>query len=391
MTIGIPTSLAITLNRIEQIRARVRQLDPSSSLGGGFDARAAFTSGTPSSLALEGAVSAAPLATVAEGFASALDAATGAGSTQAAPVASSKFILPVAGARISQPFGPTELTVEPPATVNGIHYTHFHDGMDLAAPLRTPVVAAAAGRVMFAGPTADGAVVVRIAHDDGSQTVYGHLNADLSVRAGDQVAAGDQIGTVGLTGNTTGPHLHFGLWRDGKAIDPAPWIAAGQLPGSQATTADLPANSGLLDAGGAALARFDKVAARIPYAPEIRAAAIQAGIDPLLLASLVQAESSFRPKAVSSAGAMGLTQLMPATARSMGVTDPFDPTQNLRGGAAYLAGDLRAYGRVDLSLAAYQAGKGAVRAAGGIPDSATTRGYIATILSTWSGYLEAGR
>jgi soluble lytic murein transglycosylase-like protein len=141
--------------------------------------------------------------------------------------------------------------------------------------------------------------------------------------------------------------------------------------------------------GAAVLARFDAVAHRIPYAAEIRSAAIEAGIDPLLLASMVRAESNFRADAVSRAGAMGLTQLMPATAKALGVDNPFDPAENLRGGARYIGSNLRIYGRVDLALAAYQAGKGAVAAAGGIPDSPTTRNYIAVILRTWSGYLEA--
>jgi soluble lytic murein transglycosylase-like protein len=85
---------------------------------------------------------------------------------------------------------------------------------------------------------------------------------------------------------------------------------------------------------------------------------------------------------------MGMTQLMPATARALGVTDPFDPAENLRGGARYLASNLRIYGRVDLALAAYQAGKGTVSRAGGIPDSPTTHRYIDRILTTWSGLLQ---
>src|SRR5690606_4875019 len=100
-------------------------------------------------------------------------------------------------------------------------------------------------------------------------------------------------------------------------------------------------------------------------------------------------ESGFRADAVSSAGAMGLTQLMPATAAALGVSRPFDPPENLAAGARYLAGNLERYGRVDLALAAYQAGKGAVARAGGIPDSPTTRRYIDRILGWWSEHVSA--
>jgi len=109
----------------------------------------------------------------------------------------------------------------------------------------------------------------------------------------------------------------------------------------------------------------------------------------MLLASLVKAESSFHADSVSRCGAKGLTQLMPATAKALGVEDPFDPSENLRAGAKYLARNLHLYGRVDIALAAYQAGKGAVARAGGIPDSPTTRHYINRILHTWAGYQEA--
>ena len=139
----------------------------------------------------------------------------------------------------------------------------------------------------------------------------------------------------------------------------------------------------------AVLARFDALSSTIPYAAQIRAAAVDAGVDPLLLASVVEAESSFDPTSHSSAGAMGLMQLMPATAKALHVDDPYDPVENLEGGAKYLAGDLKIYGRVDVALAAYQAGKGAVAAAGGgIPDYPSTRAYIDRILTRWSGYLE---
>lgn len=117
-----------------------------------------------------------------------------------------------------------------------------------------------------------------------------------------------------------------------------------------------------------------------PYAAMIERAAAKAGIDPKLLAALAWSESNFRPDAVSSAGALGMTQLMPATARGMGV-DPLDPEQNLEGGARYLKVQLDRFGRVDHALAAYNAGPTAVRKAGGIPPYAETQGFVSKVLS----------
>jgi soluble lytic murein transglycosylase-like protein len=151
------------------------------------------------------------------------------------------------------------------------------------------------------------------------------------------------------------------------------------------------ADPGALNAAGgsSSLARFDAVSSRIPYASEIRSAAVANGIDPLLLASLVAAESSFRPNAVSRCGAQGLTQLMPRTAASLGVTDSFDVQQNLNGGAKYIATQMKRFGRVDLALAAYNAGPGAVGRLGKVPDS--TWGYVNRILKTWSNYQEPAK
>ncbi len=115
------------------------------------------------------------------------------------------------------------------------------------------------------------------------------------------------------------------------------------------------------------------------YADEIKAAAIRYGLDPTLLAGLVQAESGFRPDAVSHAGAIGLAQLMPGTADGLGV-DPHDPVQNLDGGARYLREQLDRFGSVELALAAYNAGPGRVAQAGGIPRIAETQAYVPRVL-----------
>lgn len=116
------------------------------------------------------------------------------------------------------------------------------------------------------------------------------------------------------------------------------------------------------------------------WAPAIERAATDAGVDPRLVAAMVWQESGFQPDAVSKSGAIGLAQLMPATAEGLGV-DPHDPLQNLDGGARYLAWTIREFGSLELGLAAYNAGPGTVRNADGIPDIPETQAYVPRVLN----------
>lgn len=116
------------------------------------------------------------------------------------------------------------------------------------------------------------------------------------------------------------------------------------------------------------------------WAGAIEKAAAAASLDPRLVAAVAWAESGFNPQAVSPAGAVGLMQLMPATARGLGV-DPLDPAQNLAGGARYLAAQLARFGgQLEFALAAYNAGPSAVARAGGIPDNGETPRFVARVL-----------
>lgn len=103
-----------------------------------------------------------------------------------------------------------------------------------------------------------------------------------------------------------------------------------------------------------------------------------------LVHAVIAQESGGDPSAVSSAGAMGLMQLMPATASAYGVSNPFDPDQNVAAGVAYLHDLLQRYhGNVSLALAAYNAGSGAVAKYGGIPPYAETRGYVNSVTALY--------
>lgn len=117
-----------------------------------------------------------------------------------------------------------------------------------------------------------------------------------------------------------------------------------------------------------------------PFGEIIVSMARAHGVDPMLVRAVIEVESGYRPRARSHKGAMGLMQLMPATAREYDLKNPYDPKANIAAGVMHLKGLIDRWG-VELALAAYNAGEGAVRKFNGIPPYRETRNYVARILS----------
>jgi hypothetical protein len=124
------------------------------------------------------------------------------------------------------------------------------------------------------------------------------------------------------------------------------------------------------------------VLASTPYGEIIASMSEAHGVNPMLVRALIQVESNYKPRAKSHKGAMGLMQLMPATAREHKVRNPYDPKANIAAGVKHLKGLIDRFdGALDMALAAYNAGEGAVKKFGGIPPYRETRNYVTRILS----------
>lgn len=134
-------------------------------------------------------------------------------------------------------------------------------------------------------------------------------------------------------------------------------------------------------AAGVAAGARSAGAGNVPFADLFARAGARYGVSPVLLSAVAKQESGYRPDAVSPAGAQGLMQLMPGTAKGLGVANPFDPAQAVDGAARLLRDLIGRFGRVDLALAGYNAGPGAVMKYGGVPPYAETQKYVRNVMS----------
>jgi soluble lytic murein transglycosylase-like protein len=175
---------------------------------------------------------------------------------------------------------------------------------------------------------------------------------------------------------TPAPAAYGWFW---DMVSPARGAAAGRFGAAMAALGQGP--------GGARVAaprmqHLQQVAQT--HGTEILKATVGTQVSPALVLAVIGIESAGRSDAVSRAGAVGLMQLIPATAERFGVTDATDPAQNIRGGVAYLDWLMKEFDRDPLMvLAAYNAGEGAVRASDGVPPYAETRDYVPKVLAAW--------
>jgi hypothetical protein len=219
------------------------------------------------------------------------------------------------------------------------------------------------------------------------QRVYGNLGIDLPRTSSQQATSGTAVasldqarpGDLVFFDHSSRPGIdHVGIYiGDGRMIaapqagetvkvqpvgDPA--VIRRVLPAQAASVATVPGGS----------------LAGVPYADLFTRAGSRHGVDPALLAAVAQQESGFDARAVSPAGAQGLMQFMPATARGLGV-DAFDPASAVDGAARYLSDLTDQFGSTELALAAYNAGPGTVRRYGGVPPYPETQDYVRSVTS----------
>lgn len=220
--VGAANDLTVASQRAGQVAAEEREVAAQLALAKATPPAAALPPEIRDAVGAEGARAALAQRLDALAAEESTLETTAAFRLRAADASTLRWLAPARG-EITQAFGPTDVPVEPARTVDGVYYAHYHDGLDIGTPMYAPVTAAAPGQVVFVGHLADGAEIVLIAHVGGWVSEYGHLDdraAPPAVAAGDVVTTGQVIGHVGVTGNTSGPHLHFEVWRNGYLVDP---------------------------------------------------------------------------------------------------------------------------------------------------------------------------
>ena len=226
-----------------------------------------------------------------------------------------------------------------------------------------------------------------------TQLVFGNLGIDLPRVSAQQATAGQPVASLAQA--RPGDLVFFdhsssraGIDHVGIYIGNGKMVAAPQ-PGEAVKVQDvgnpavirrvLPAQS------SPAVAATGSALAGVPYSDLFARAASRHGVDASLLAAVAQQESSFNASAVSPAGAQGLMQFMPATAKGLGV-NPLDPASAIDGAAKYLSSLTQQFGSTDLALAAYNAGPGTVTRHGGIPPYPETQNYVRDVLTKAEAY-----
>lgn len=334
-----------------------------------------------------------------------------------------RFVMPTKG-RVTSRFGMRNHPVT--------GQRKMHKGVDYGAPTGTPVQATKGGKVVATGHDRGAGNFVVVDHGGGVKSKYFHLN-EINVKKGQTLKAGQQLGTVGNTGMSTGPHLHFEIHINGKAVDPEP-LLRGEAPvmpppepglsisgdsngssygGGSRSSLGLPRGSSGSGSGGGGASRVSSGGSTgsVGFSGSlsgVKAGNLDAmwgqlaayGITPewlrklleemgvpesemenmmTLVLAVIKQESGGKANARSPVGATGLMQLMPATAAGLGV-NANDPKDNVRGGVKYLLQQLKAFDNdIPKALAAYNAGPGNVQKYGGIPPFAETRNYVAKI------------
>lgn len=231
------------------------------------------------------------------------------------------------------------------------------------------------------------------------QLVFKNLGHDLPRLAGPQVLAGTPVASLSEAkpGDLLGfgsPMHHVGIYlgdnmmlnapRPGKnvrieAVYEKPTHIGRIIPDQAvASTVSAPAHG----AAGLSSVQTASVPTTSPYADLFNRAGAKYGVSPALLSAVAKQESGYNPAAVSPVGARGLMQLMPGTAKGLGVTDAFDPAQAVEGAAKMLRNLINRFGQTDLALAAYNAGPGAVIKYDGIPPYRETQHYVRTVMDT---------
>jgi peptidoglycan DL-endopeptidase CwlO len=226
-----------------------------------------------------------------------------------------------------------------------------------------------------------------------TQLVFGNLGIELPRTSSQQATAGQPVAS--LADARPGDLVFFdhsssraGIDHVGIYIGEGKMVAAPQ-PGEAVKVQDVGSptvirrvlpeqTAGLTAASGTALAG-------VPYANLFSQAASRYGVDASLLAAVASQESSFNSQAVSPAGAQGLMQFMPATAKGLGV-NALDPTSAINGAAKYLSSLTKQFGSIELALAAYNAGPGTVSRYGGIPPYSETQNYVRAVMTKAEAY-----